>query len=189
MRNSSVSLLTGLNREEKADLVLKLYEAGFLQQQIADMLGRGHSYINSLLRDPTGAKEDVRKRSHHGTCIDCGGKTFNGGARARPIRCKSCAATHDREELLIWTRGKIVACIREWAELYGEPPRATDWLKQVEGSPGQYTTGPREEWAGKRRWPTVTSIQRESALVERDRGAGSSGGSTTSAPTSEGERH
>jgi hypothetical protein len=36
---------------------------------------------------------------------------------------------------------------------------APDWLRKVEGSPGQYVGGSRSKWAGKRRWPTVNAVQ------------------------------
>ncbi|HXK40223.1 MAG TPA: hypothetical protein VJ837_05310, partial [Candidatus Paceibacterota bacterium] len=152
---------TAKSRQEKSDRVTNLYVSGFTQQQVASMLGLSYSYVNSLINDPTGAEEDRRKRKHHGVCVDCGAHTFNGGARNVPKRCQPCAKKYESETQTIWTREACIAGIQGWAALHGEPPKATDWLKQVEGSPGQYIKGPRAEWVGKRRWPTVQAIQRE----------------------------
>lgn len=54
----------------------------------------------------------------------------------------------------IWDRETILARFKEWEALYGEPPTAVQWGRQVEGSQGRGVMGAR-------RWPHVGAVRRE----------------------------
>jgi transposase len=143
-------------RAQRYREVQKLRSRGYTRAQIAAKLGISKSYVNDLLYDPTGEKCKARKDSYRGNCLECGRPTdgSNGAARA-PAYCKKHANT---AYFLYWTKSRIVAAIKEWAFIYGVPPVAPDWNRQVEGSPGQYVTGPRKGHSV-RRWPSIAAVQ------------------------------
>jgi hypothetical protein len=66
-------------------------ERGYTGTQIARRHGVGHTFVYSVLNDPTGAGERERRLRYRGTCEDCGAPTdgSNGKARA-PTRCHRC---------------------------------------------------------------------------------------------------
>lgn len=104
----------------------ELREAGFLIQEVADMLGISRSYASSLLLDPDGSKDRARKRSYGGTCEECGARTDGANGRARaPKRCAACAAVASHEARF-WTRERIVEVFQEFARLFDRAPSVTD---------------------------------------------------------------
>lgn len=115
------------------------------------------AYVSDLLYDPTGEKMRARKKSYAGVCKTCGAPTD--GSNGKSNAPEYCKKHSNRAHFMIWTESKIIAAIHEWHNIYGRPPIATDWNKQVEGSPGQYCRGPRTTWAGKRRWPPLGTVQ------------------------------
>lgn len=86
-------------------------------------------------RDRVWCSERCRKRQYDLTCVECGGRV-DGTTPGKipnldePV-CASCAAGH----YAIWTPEAIVCAIQEWADIHGEPPRATDWHSQDETHP------------------------------------------------------
>lgn len=104
----------------------ELREAGFLVQEVADLLGISRSYASELLLDPDGSRNRARKRSYGGTCEDCGARTDGANGRARaPKRCAACAATQKHEERF-WTPERIVEVFQEFARIFGRAPSTTD---------------------------------------------------------------
>ena len=103
------------------------------------------------------AREAKRRRT--GTCIDCGVATkYGGGEHAISPRCPTCAAIERGKDITKWTHERIVAAIRDWNLLYGEPPAIPDWNPY-----GARTVLGDEERAkrwekGRGRWPWFTSV-------------------------------
>lgn len=153
------------SRRTRAELVAEyraLLGEGLTVLEIAERYGRSYSAVANLLADPDGAKQRSRRKRYEGTCSVCGARTTGcNGRDAAPTLCAEHAREQQREVLLYWTRERILAAIHEWVEEYGRRPVATDWLRQVEGSLGQYVKAPRSQWVGSRRWPPVSSVQRE----------------------------
>lgn len=143
-------------RGRRASTAQSLKEFGYSALEISKQMDLSRSYISSLLTDPDGTKDAARKKSYSGICKVCGGPTSGSNGRSRaPSQCAKCIQ-HPK----FWTRDLILRKIHEWADIHdGGPPIATDWLRKVEGSPGQYVTGYRA-W-GERRWPSVGAVQRE----------------------------
>lgn len=149
----------GSVRLRKARMVAALRAQGLSTTQVAAELRISRSYANTLISDPDGTKDKSRKQKYSGICDICGGPTSGANGRAQaPKRCKDCFPRTPK----YWTAERIVAAIQEWArEHNGAPPAASEWLGQVEGSIGQYAKGPRSASGVHRRWPPVTTVQRE----------------------------
>ena len=82
--------------------------------------------------------------------MDCGGETTY-TTKARPTRrCRKCQRIHVHESR-VWTPERIIADIRRWNEIYGEPPKATQWLLEVRG----------DGTPNSRPWPHVNCVQKE----------------------------
>lgn len=69
--------------------------------------------------------ERCRKASYGDRCVDCGARTSFGAERARipEPRCPRCSDIAGTW----WTRDRVLARVREWAEAFGEPPAMADW--------------------------------------------------------------
>lgn len=68
--------------------------------------------------------ERCRRKQYAGFCKDCGASTNgHGGPGQAAAYCRSCSSRAYAK----WSRDRIAAKIREWAELYGDPPVAEDW--------------------------------------------------------------
>jgi hypothetical protein len=69
--------------------------------------------------------EGCRKASYGDPCVDCGARTCSGAEKARVAepRCPACSYRHRSR----WTEEVIVARIREWVAVHGEPPAKADW--------------------------------------------------------------
>jgi hypothetical protein len=95
---------------------------------IARSTGFSKSYVYALFADPDGTQEAKRRTRYEGSCIDCGGRTYNGGsASGPPKRCRRCRKRYE-EEATFWTRERIVESIQRWADVHGGvPPLATEW--------------------------------------------------------------
>lgn len=141
----------GISRPERAAMARALVEKGYTRKQIMEILGIGQSYVGALLSDPDGTKDKLRKEQYRGTCIECGGKTTYARSHGKPVhRCSPCARKHQHSQR-VWTPERIIADLQEWNRIYGEPPKAMDWLTGVYGD---------GTW-GSRRWPHVVCVQRE----------------------------
>lgn len=66
--------------------------------------------------------ERCRKASYGDPCVHCGARTGFGAQTARKPRpvCRDCQT--------VWTRERILRAIRDWHALFGEPPRAQNWM-------------------------------------------------------------
>lgn len=137
----------GISRVQRAAMLQELRAAGHGEAEIRAALGGiSRSYYRALISDPDGSKEKLRKERYKGTCVDCGAVTTYGA----PTRCVPCARRRQHENRK-WTPERIIADIQDWNRIYGQPPRAKDWLLQPpdDGTPGF------------RRWPHVGIIQKE----------------------------
>lgn len=112
---------------------IRLRASGMTAAQIGERLGVSRSYAATLYGDPDGAKARARKDRYAGSCVVCG-KATNGsnGAALAPRYCADHANENPAhqasvEAQTIWTRERILECIRAWAEKHGEPPGAADW--------------------------------------------------------------
>jgi len=130
-----------------AERVAELRGLGWTQQRIGDELGLGRSWVSELLNDPDGEKARARKDTYRGECVKCGAPTSGcHGPDSAPDTCWRC-----HEQAQIWTPERIIGAIQEWASIYEAPPRATDWLKSVEGSQGRGIVNAR-------RYPSVATV-------------------------------
>lgn len=102
---------------------VELLLAGKVGREIGAEMGVSTSRVLGLLADPTGERADARRRKNHGHCVDCGAKTFNGGALVAPARCSRCAKKRKHER----GRARIIEAIQLWVSLYATPPGAMDW--------------------------------------------------------------
>lgn len=112
-----------MTRAERYEQVKALRAEGLLLREIAERMGLAVSTVHDLLADPTGEAARERKRRYERPCIGCG-KTINpNGPRALTQRCQPCQGKHERE----MTRRWIIDSMREWDQMYGDPPSAADW--------------------------------------------------------------
>lgn len=114
-----------------------------------------------------------------GECETCGAKT-NGsaGPGKAPRHCGHCAPTAHAK----WPPERILQKIREWADLYGEPPGCADWnptLAATRGGPNVAATIERFEagdwpWYGSvtYNWPRWNDAIRAAGLTPREAGRG-----------------
>jgi hypothetical protein len=95
--------------------------------EIARRLGRAPATIKAYLYDPPGEKARAVKARYRGYCRTCGTDTSprNGKLDAYHYcrRCRPGAAAPK------WTRERVRAAMRRWAELYGAPPSSYDWSR------------------------------------------------------------
>lgn len=137
----------------KAELLPKAQELraqGLTVREIAARLGVARSTAAAWLTDPEGKK--LRARRPRRTCPDCGVRVDPGS-----IRCRLCAhaerSRREREASRRW----VLAAIREWARLYGEPPAITDWSPYRARALGDEARAVRWERGA---WPSVDTVIR-----------------------------
>lgn len=129
---------------------------GLVGREAARKLGIAHATFYQRLNDPTDAANKARKARHHGTCKNCGGPTFNGGAREKPEYCRECAP----EAHTFWTRERLIEAIREYHRRYGRQPSAQDWNRQdarAHAHPERLAEI-EQRWA-EDHWPSTTHVQ------------------------------
>jgi hypothetical protein len=83
--------------------------------------------VKAYLYDPTGDKAKAVKARYRGYCRTCGADTSprNGKGDAHEY-CRSC---RPGAAARTWTRERVRAAMRRWAELYGAPPSSYDWSR------------------------------------------------------------
>lgn len=159
-----------MTRVEKIAEAQQLRAEGLTYREIGERMGYARSTVREWLNDPDLSQARARKASY-GTqpCVDCGAPTKFGAANgyADTPRCLRCAA--DRR--MIWTETVIVAAIREWVRLHGEPPASADWNPTQAAGLGDPERAQRFEQDA--RWPhTMTVIQRFGSWNTAIRSAG-----------------
>lgn len=97
-------------------------------------------------------------------CLDCGAPVDGSSRKYRSRRCSACHRAWERtEEACLlktkWTRGRIVAAIREWARIYGRPPNAVDWAPSHARSIGDEARAYRFESDGCWPWFTMAVLR------------------------------
>lgn len=114
-----------MTRAEKVAKIREYVEHGYTCADIATAMGLTYSGIRNLINDPDGSKQRARRLRYQGACEDCGAPTDGSNGRAKaPTHCNAHAPRH---RPVYWTRDLLVARIREWVSIYGEPPAVTDW--------------------------------------------------------------
>jgi AraC-like DNA-binding protein len=100
---------------------------GLSIKQIADRLGRSPATVKAYFYDPTGEKARAVKARYVGVCRGCGAYTQprNGKGDAYAF-CKAC---HPGAIERRWTRGGVLAAMREWRSCYGRLPSSYDWSR------------------------------------------------------------
>lgn len=121
--------------------------------EIAKRLGISRSYAFSLIHDPTGSKEKARKKSYAGVCADCGQPTDGSNGRKKaPKYCYHCAPKYAAQKRIKWTKEIILQRARDWNDIYGSPPRASDWHRTTNRTRGMVDAG---------EWPWFTDVCRK----------------------------
>jgi hypothetical protein len=84
---------------------------------------------SSYGRAPKWCSSRCRKRTlYGGTCKECGAGTVgDSGPGSAPDLCGHCSASATGRANKRWTRDALLAKLREWAAIYGEPPAVPDW--------------------------------------------------------------
>jgi len=117
--------------------------------------------------------------SYGGKCETCGAPTDpSQGPGKAPKHCKECAPAANAK----WPPERILQKIREWADLYGDPPGCMDWnptLAANKGAADLATIRERFEsgdwpWYGSvtYNWPTWNDAIRAAGLQPREAGKG-----------------
>lgn len=122
-------------RRELADRAQTLAAEGYLQREIAVILGVSRSYASALAsNDPLGEKTRARKDSYRGVCDDCGNPTDGSyGPNNTPAVCDACSHARQRADKR-WTREAVVDAIRRFHAQHGRPPRAQEWIASDQGN-------------------------------------------------------
>jgi predicted transcriptional regulator len=139
-------------RSEIAPRIVALRAEGLLYREIAERLGLAPSTVHDYATDPDGTRVRARKAKADGACRDCGVRTISDGGRA-PERCMPCHGAHTREQSRRW----ILNSFKEWTDLFGVPPSATDWSPASARAQGMAHRAERTEQTG-RAWPPTSSV-------------------------------
>lgn len=150
-------------RTELHALYKPLQDEGLTHREIADRLGKSRSAVASILHDPDGSKQRERRKRYQGECVICGKATDGSNGRDRAPRYCIEHLKLDKEyraRLIKWPEARIIACIQDWNEMYGEPPAAPDWGPTI--ARGQLHDEERANRfeAAEGRWPWFTIVVR-----------------------------
>lgn len=126
---------------------------GELPIHFADRTGRSRSYAYQILTDPHGVKARQRKGTY--ICERCRREKQHDGTRQRPTHCITCAGAIAGER----ARERVLTALREWAELYGRPPSATDWNPSAWGHYSPERRALMEDRHSARKWPHLSGVQ------------------------------
>jgi hypothetical protein len=95
--------------------------------QIAERLDRSPVTIKAYFYDPTGEKARAVKARYVGVCRGCGAYTQpRNGKRDAYAYCKVCHPGAIKPQ---WTRGSVLAVMRQCRERYGRLPTSCDWSR------------------------------------------------------------
>lgn len=114
-----------MTRAERHEQVTALKRSGMTFKEIAAHLGVSFSTVTSAYYDPEGVKDRERKQRRSRPCVDCGKTVTNSGSEP-PERCIACRKRFEREQRH-WTRERLIAAVREFADRHGRAPKSTDW--------------------------------------------------------------
>lgn len=142
------------DRAAKVAEAQRLRAEGLMLKEIAQRLGCATSTAFQYLDDPDLAKLRARKDSYRGVCVDCGADTDGTAGRDKaPTRCNHCNGAHSRE----MTRRWIIESFRDWEDLFGAPPSASDWNPAHARSKNLHYKADRYDGTA-RPWPSPTSV-------------------------------
>lgn len=128
---------------------------GMLIREIAAHFGISMTALHTWLVDPNGSRARARKNSYRGACVDCGAPTDGSNGKDNPSeRCRTHAAAHGRK----LGKAYVIASIQEWAELFGDPPSASDWNRSLAIAQNAAWRVTRYEDTG-RPWPSAACVQ------------------------------
>jgi hypothetical protein len=101
---------------------------GLMWREIGERLGLSLKTVHDYYAYPTHEADRARRERYTGTCVECGGRTNNGGAASGPPeRCTDCLNP-------AWTREAVLDAFRDWGDDHGGiPPREADVRPGAEG--------------------------------------------------------
>lgn len=149
--------------EELRERARELYVHGeFGYRRVAKDLGVSETTVKRWVnpgyyeRHLHAAREAKRRRT--GVCVDCGAPTRYGGKTPGGVsyRCPPCGAIFNGQQLEVWTAEVIIERIREWNDIWGEPPAMPDWNPNKAREMGNEARARRFE--KDRRWPWFTQV-------------------------------
>jgi hypothetical protein len=126
---------------------------GLTWREIGERIGLSQKTACEYYFDPAGEAARARKRKTNGACRDCGRPTVSDGSYV-PERCQPCSNKFVHEASVRW----IIESIRDWAEMFGAPPSATDWNHGLCRSDAMKWKIRRYE-STRRAWPSVNAAQ------------------------------
>jgi transcriptional regulator with XRE-family HTH domain len=146
-----------VTRAEKVAEAQSLRRQGLKHHEVAEQMGVARTTVSAYLNDPDGSVDRARKDSYRGVCESCGARTDGSNGRdAAPPRCKNCAPAANAK----WSPDLVIQRIKEWADVYGEQPTATDWLPAI----AAYQKSPRADQIRRRYesgdWPSTNTVRR-----------------------------
>lgn len=148
--------MSTVTRAQRAEEAHALARQGLNGMQIAKRMCISTAYTYSLLHDPDGTRERERKARYAGVCANCGGPTQGSDGRGPKAsrRCQACEWANPSTK--VWTEETVIAAIRRWEDLYGEPPGAHDWNIAISRRRGR-TVAIERYLSG--HWPPTTSVR------------------------------
>ena len=122
-------IASGVGREERILAAQRMAKAGVSVATIAGVLDIAPRTVRGYLRA--------------GSCADCGTPVVTAAL------CPRCAARRTTRPRM--TRAEVLAAIREWVEVTGEPPRVEEWTPSAD---------PQQRWAREYpRWPSFMTVR------------------------------
>jgi len=151
---------TGYRRQRLAREAATLRGSGLTAREIGEALGISRSYAAELFSDPSGSVAKQRKERYRQPCVDCGAPTSGGEGRKETPRCVRCAPVYFAPLQTIWTAGRIIEAIQDWARIYGEPPSSVDWNSWSARNVLHDEARASRFERGNGRWPWFTYVHR-----------------------------
>lgn len=125
-------------------------------REIGERLGVSLKTVHEWITDPDRSKRKARLEQYRPTCRRCGVK-LNGSdgpnSEHRPQHCVPCNGLITREQSVRW----VIESVREWIDLFGQPPTATDWNPAAARLVGRLDLAERT-LGTERPWPSPTLV-------------------------------
>jgi hypothetical protein len=119
-------------------------EYGLSRQRVEQILKRDAPEVQELARRERAAMFDALHR-----CVDCGEWRPQTGAD-RCLRCGGLARQ-------FWTKEAVIDAIKDYADLYGRPPGAMDWLPGMARQHGRPDIA--ERFYADGCWPSMNTVR------------------------------
>lgn len=141
-------------RAERVRAIERATGEGRSAREIAALLGLAASTIRIYRRDPEGEAQRARHARYQGRCRECGKATSGSrGAGKAPEWCAKHAPRLRRR----WSDEQLLAAVRKWQGLTGEPPILADWSPAHAPSGHE---GAARYLAQRGAWPSASAVIR-----------------------------